>query len=133
MKVVAPVPGLRTSWFNPRKRRNFMNINSASCWTYKLLYDEYRSKNGTKRQKVKIRNFLLNYLRYQGSSQNMIYTVWNPVKGSFNGHLKIPIQALFDNVSNCHRCEPLNGWVHGTKISVKINVFKFLKSQFNSG
>ena len=36
--------------------------------------DDYRSKTGTKRKKVKMRNFLLVYLRYRGLYQIMSFT-----------------------------------------------------------
>ena len=50
------------------------------------------AKNGTERRKVKMRNFLLNYLRYRDSNQIMIYIDCNRIKGYFD--LKIRIQSL---------------------------------------
>ena len=38
-------------------------MHVAQCWNYKAN-DYYWSKNGTKQEKVKMRNFLLNYLHY---------------------------------------------------------------------
>ena len=53
------------------------------CWKYKA-YDDYIWKNRTKRKKVKMRNFLLNYLRYRYSDQITIYINCNRIKGSFD-------------------------------------------------
>ena len=50
----------------------------------KLINEEYWGKNGTKRQKIKMRNFFKNCLRYQGLNQIIIYTDCNRVKGSLD-------------------------------------------------
>ena len=48
------------------------------------LNDDYVCKNGTKRKKVKMRNFLLNYLRYRKSDQIIIYIYCNRIRSSFD-------------------------------------------------
>ena len=70
-----------------------MQINSSvpSIKSIKLM-TIIEAKNGTERRKVKMRNFLLNYLRYRDSNQIMIYIDCNRIKGYFD--LKIRIQSL---------------------------------------
>ena len=60
-----------------------LSINPVPSVEYKPS-DYYRSKNGTKRQKVKMHNFLLDCLRYWDNNQIMIYTDCNRIKGSFD-------------------------------------------------
>ena len=68
----------------PKKRNRLLCIEKCEqCWKYKA-YDEYIRKNGTKRKKVKTRNFLLNYLRYRYSDQITVYLDCNRIKGSFD-------------------------------------------------
>ena len=43
--------------------------------------DDYQSKNG-RNQQVKMRNFVLSYLRYRESNQIKSYTNYNGIKGS---------------------------------------------------
>ena len=55
------------------------------CTVLKVLsFNNYLSKNGTKWKKVKMRNFLLNYLRYRDSNQTMNYIDYNRIKGSLD-------------------------------------------------
>ena len=50
---------------------------------YKAIND-YRNKNDAIRQKVKMRNVLLDYLPYRDLNQNMVYTDNNRNIGSFD-------------------------------------------------
>ena len=42
------------------------------------------AKIGTKRKKVKLQNFLLNYMHYRYSDESIIYKDHNRIKGSFD-------------------------------------------------
>ena len=69
-----------------------------------VAYGDYQSKNGKKRKGVKMRNYLLNYLRY------LIYIDRNRIKARvllIKGHFKIRIQALYIKTSNCRGTVPL--------------------------
>ena len=55
------------------------------CSTLKVKdTDDYLSENWTKRKKVKMHNFLLNYMSYRESNKIIIYIDCNRFKGSFD-------------------------------------------------
>ena len=77
--------------FNISKKNSVLKFPFNATWPvihskYKA-YDDCIWKNRTKRRKVKMRNFLLNYY----SDQIIIYIDCNRIEGSF---FKIRIQAL---------------------------------------
>ena len=68
----------------PIKRDRLLCIEQcAQCLKYKAD-DDYICKIGTKRTKVKMRNLLLNYLRYGYWDQIIFYKDCNRIKGFFD-------------------------------------------------
>ena len=54
-----------------------------------------KAKMGQHGKKVKIRNFLVNYMRYRDSNHIIVYEDCNCIKLLLiKSHLKIPIQSL---------------------------------------